>query len=251
MQFVLSTNADDPAGITREKAKEETKPRLSQARLSAIPRQSTAVRGNSSLNGNGNRSMSSAAPARLASQPASTSRGAKAPLFRPDEEGDSKPVITLDDDDDEDGLWADLDAAEPEFSQMAVDLDNALQSTQQPQNQRKATSSRDGQAAVGDAIESALANGEMAQGRDLREHTEAETVPETGQAEKEQAGPAELEMSLDDFGGESPVLSEEEAEQGDSSRTKKRRKVSVLGPLPQVVLLIGSCRTMIWALHKL
>ena len=232
VQFVLSTNADDPAGITREKAlpaKEDVKPRLSQARLSAIPRQSASVapRANSTFQANNRSVASNRSQAGPGTAPSgSGSRAGKAPLFQPrdvdDEEGDTKPIITLDDDDDEDeedAMWSQMDAAEPEFSQMAADLEVAMQSTQQQQKQQLGANSKPGSQGKDKEAESMQIDEEEEQ--DNAGVTEAALV----EKQQQQEAPQEvIDMSLDV--DDDSTMQEEELEQDESSRTKRRKKVS-------------------------
>lgn len=229
VQFVLSTNADDPAGITREKAlsaKEDVKPRLSQARLSAIPRQSVSVapRASSTLQPH-NRSVASNRSQAVPGPATSGSRAGKAPLFQPrdvdDEEGDTKPIITLDDDDedDEDAMWNQMDAAEPEFSQMAADLEVAMQSTQQQQKQQHGGNSKPGSKGKGKEAEIMQIDEEEEQ--DNAGVTEAASVE---QQQQQEAPQDVIDMSLDV--DDDSTMQEEELEQDESSRTKRRKKVS-------------------------
>ena len=150
----------------------------------------------------------------------------KAPLFRPkDADEDTKPVITLDDDDDEeDEMWNQMDTNEPEFSQMAVELEQAMQSTQQQQQLQL-----HGQRAEGGSKQaSADQRKDKGKGKETDETMREDSV-EAPQAVAEPQQPQQqqevVDMSLDVEDDDSVMMPEEEPDQEDSSRTKRRKKV--------------------------
>lgn len=205
----MSTNGDDPAGVQREK--QDVKPRMTQSRLGSV-----------AVNGvNASRQASTVPPAAshrgISSRPSSqrpiTSTPStappvnnKQPLFRPRDtqspEASARAPIKLDDDDDDDSLWAEMDAADPSFTQEAMRLDGDVA---QPDANTSADISLD-----------TTFDGTNSQRR--RQDGAPEGVEDAGEVPDEAArnGPDIIDMSLDDDTEESVLL---------SGRDKRPRKV--------------------------
>lgn len=210
VSFVMSTNGDDPAGIQREK--QDVKPRMTQSRLGSVAANGVNNSRQASMMppGSSNRGVGS----RLASQRAVTSTPStapaannKQPLFRPRDtqspEASAQAPIKLDDDDDDDSLWAELDAADPSFTQEALQLEG-------PPGQPDIDTSAD------ISLETTFDSTD-----DVRNGKQASSRPATGEGgeddEAAQDGPDIIDMSLDDDTEESVLL---------SGRNKRPRKVS-------------------------
>lgn len=141
IEFVLSTNGDDPANIKKD-PQEDVKPRMTQSRLGSVlnnPRTSTPA-------------LAGAAPPapRASSTPGPSMSRAKngnekVPLFQPEEEDDDHSAIQGEkgasaDDDDE--MWAEMDNEDPAFSQVALELTQS-QSTRAADHQNGRPSTHD------------------------------------------------------------------------------------------------------------
>ena len=193
IRFVMSTNADDPAGVQKE---QDVKPRLSQLQL---PGASNAARAAS-------QSRVSATPG-PGVRPQSTPRGiggaattggvpTRKPLFRPAEEEDETA-------DDEAKLWHEVDDDDDDEAFVvaasqavdAVDRQRATQTAPLTQNGRD------------DAPPAAI---------DVDETERTEVQPAGTQPE-----PDIIDMSLDDSGDES----NEASAVADDSTRKRQRKV--------------------------
>lgn len=119
IEFIMSTNEEDPAGIQRE---QDVKPRLSQTRLSSVRVANPEQRSNQA-----SATQTPAPSGRPQSTPKEPPAGrqngrAQQPLFAPpDEDGDN----------DED-MWNEMDAADPTFSQVAMDLEMTVSQHPEP-----------------------------------------------------------------------------------------------------------------------
>lgn len=206
VSFVMSTNGDDPAGVRREK--QDVKPRMTQTRL-----------GNGTANGAG---ASKSGPAAVPSQrqlsamssqrpqtstpsvpPASSNRQ---PLFRPRDtespEASASRPIKLDIDDDDDSLWAEVDAADPSFTQEAMRLNGDEQlAVNRSEDKRSAEISLDTTYAT------------LEEGQSSRSEVRDKPEQDGG---GDRRGPDVIDMSLDDDTEESVLL---------SGRSKRPRKV--------------------------
>lgn len=131
VSFVMSTNGDDPAGIQREKP--DIKPRMTQSRLGsvAVDQVRPAQRGSATAPSQKSRASTVLSQRPITSTP-STAAGAhhfRQPLFRPRDiqspEAAQAP-IKVDDEEDDNSLWAEVDAADPSFTQEAMRIDDEV-----------------------------------------------------------------------------------------------------------------------------
>lgn len=117
IEFIMSTNEEDPAGIQRE---QDVKPRLSQTRLPSVRVANPEQRSNQAS------ATQTPAPSRRPQStpkepPAGRQNGrAQQPLFAPPDE-----------DNDED-MWNEMDAADPTFSQVAMGLEMTVSQHPEP-----------------------------------------------------------------------------------------------------------------------
>lgn len=131
VSFVMSTNGDDPAGVQREK--QDVKPRMSQMRLgnASLPSQRQPSRVPSQAS-----TRHDVPPSRAASAASSSARAGPSgqqPLFRPRDttspEASNRRPIKIDDDEDDNSLWAEMDAADPSFSQIAIGVEDGRENS--------------------------------------------------------------------------------------------------------------------------
>lgn len=156
IQFVLSTNADDPAGIQREQKpiQQDVKPRLSQARLTSLGPLSQQQQQQQSRQSSRAPSVMTRNGSATPGPASSADRGKGKPLFQPkddddDDDDNGQDETSLDmqigagssrssssrriatnrnsratpiDLDNEDELWAEVDEQDPSFSQHALAL---------------------------------------------------------------------------------------------------------------------------------
>ena len=122
IDFVLSTNSDDPAGIQREK---DIKPRLTQMKLDSAP---PPARPTAHSRARSVRPSVPPAPSANFSKHVGLASHAheSRPLFNPPDDDDQMEET---EGDNEDTLWNDIDQADPTFSQLALNLET---STPQP-----------------------------------------------------------------------------------------------------------------------
>lgn len=200
----MSTNGDDPAGIQREK--QDVKPRMTQSRLGSLAASSNYARQTSAA-GSSQRAASTVLSQRPVTSTPSTAPIAnqnRQPLFRPRDtqspEAGARAPIKLDDEEDDDSLWAELDAADPSFTQEALRIDEEPEAAEP-----------DVDADINfDTTELSVLDDTTVEGA-------APGVPPAARTERERGGPDVIDMSLDDDTEDSVYL---------SGRSKRPRKVS-------------------------
>lgn len=206
----MSTNGDDPAGIQREK--QDVKPRMTQSRLGSVafPNHLNNARHTPAAASSGRAASAVFSQRPATSTPASGAHTAhdqsKQPLFRPRDtqspEASARAPIKLDDDDD--SLWAELDAADPSFTQEAIEIDK-----------RPVESVSKGTADLS-------LNTTYASPQDLPNHDNYDVVAEAvavGEESSAEKVADVIDMSLDDDTEDSVYM---------SGRSKRPRKVSCI-----------------------
>lgn len=204
----MSTNGDDPAGIQREKP--DVKPRMSQTRLgtSAAPNPSSHGRYSTAAAPSQRPANTVLSQRAVTSTPSTASLAIqhKRPLFRPRDtqspEQDARNPIKVDDENDDDSLWAEIDAADPSFTQEAMKFDEPSESAEltetRPDMSSDTPSAGPEEGATVDGYVMDPAGAVMIHENSLRE------------------GPDIIDMSLDDDTEDSVYL---------SGRSKRPRKV--------------------------
>lgn len=204
----MSTNGDDPAGIQREN--QDVKPRMTQSRLGSLAAPNVgSKKGQPSVSASSVRAANAAFSQRpTTSTPADANNQNKQPLFRPRDtqspEASARAPIKLDDDDD--SLWAELDAADPSFTQEAINIDERYEH------------SPSGEAAADLSLDTTFASNQdvTADGTNLRDEGIG-TKAVASQTSFADSRKDVIDMSLDDDTEESVYM---------SGRSKRPRKVS-------------------------